>query len=121
MVRSSAPASAGFRQAAPANRTVRRAGASLLRDLVERTQDLGGHRGDNREFLAQTPMGLRLDPVKWRGVRGMGRVLDALGAAEGQTRYVGGAVRDELLGLPVNDVDLATRLHPDEVIRRLEK
>ncbi len=43
-------------------------------------------------------------------------MLDALGADEGQTRYVGGAVRDELLGLPVNDVDLATRLRPDEVI-----
>jgi poly(A) polymerase len=66
-------------------------------------------------------MGLRLDPLKWRAIRGMARVLDALGAAEGQTRYVGGAVRDELLGLPVNDVDLATRLHPHEVIRRLEK
>ena len=66
-------------------------------------------------------MGLRLDPAKWRAIRGMARVLDALGADEGQTRYVGGAVRDELLGLPVNDVDLATRLRPDEVISRLEK
>ena len=38
--------------------------------------------------------------------------LDALGAGEGLTRYVGGAVRDELLGLPVSDVDLATRIRP---------
>ncbi len=36
---------------------------------------------------------------------------------EGLTRYVGGAVRDDLLGLPVNDVDLATRLAPEEVDR----
>ena len=50
----------------------------------------------------------------------MARVLDALGANEGLTRYVGGAVRDELLGLPVSDVDLATQLRPDEVIERLE-
>src|SRR5438874_124307 len=66
-------------------------------------------------------MELKLDPEKWRAIRGMARVLDALGADEGLTRYVGGAVRDELLGLPVNDVDLATRLRPEEVIERLEK
>jgi poly(A) polymerase len=51
----------------------------------------------------------------------MGRLLDALGAGEGLTRYVGGAVRDDLLCLPVSDVDLATRLQPDEVVRRLEQ
>jgi poly(A) polymerase len=50
----------------------------------------------------------------------MARLLDALGAGEGLTRYVGGAVRDELLHLPVSDVDLATRLRPDEVVERLE-
>ena len=50
----------------------------------------------------------------------MARLLDALGAGEGLTRYVGGAVRDGLLGLAVNDYDLATRLRPDEVVRRLE-
>src|SRR5215218_7878369 len=51
----------------------------------------------------------------------MARLLDALGAGEGLTRYVGGAVRDELLGLTVSDVDLATRLRPSEVFERLEK
>lgn len=66
-------------------------------------------------------MELRLDAAKWRKRRGMVRLLRALGAEEGLTRYVGGAVRDDLLGLPVSDVDLATRLQPDEVIRRLEK
>jgi len=50
----------------------------------------------------------------------MERLLDALGAGEGLTRYVGGAVRDDLLDLPVSDVDLATRLQPQEVIERLE-
>jgi len=50
----------------------------------------------------------------------MARVLRALGGDEGLTRYVGGAVRDDLLGLPVSDVDLATRLRPDEVVERLE-
>lgn len=35
-------------------------------------------------------------------------------------RYVGGAVRDTLLGLAVKDVDIATPLEPDEVMRRLK-
>ena len=65
-------------------------------------------------------MELKLDTAKWQGIRGVVRILDALGADEGLTRFVGGAVRDELLGLPVNDVDLATRLRPEEVIERLE-
>jgi poly(A) polymerase len=66
-------------------------------------------------------MALRLDAAKWRKRRGMARVLRALGAEEGLTRYVGGAVRDDLLGLPVSDIDLATRIKPEEVIERLRK
>jgi poly(A) polymerase len=65
-------------------------------------------------------MALRIDAQKWREHRGMARVLDALGAGEGMTRYVGGAVRDDLLHLPFSDVDLATRLLPEEVVERLE-
>ncbi|MGE5564257.1 MAG: CCA tRNA nucleotidyltransferase [Bacillota bacterium] len=65
-------------------------------------------------------MALTIDPVKWRERRGMERLLAAVGADDGLTRYVGGAVRDDLLSLPVSDVDLATRLEPDEVVRRLE-
>lgn len=65
-------------------------------------------------------MELKIDAAKWRRLRGAARLLDALGASEGITRYVGGAVRDELLELPVNDVDLATKLRPEDVIERLE-
>ena len=65
-------------------------------------------------------MELKLDAKRWRRRRGMAKLLDALGAAEGLTRYVGGAVRDELLGFKVSDVDLATRLRPDEVVERLQ-
>ncbi len=65
-------------------------------------------------------MAVKLDLARWRHHRGMAKLLDALGAAEGLTRYVGGAVRDDLLGLAVNDVDLATRLRPDEVVERLQ-
>jgi poly(A) polymerase len=50
----------------------------------------------------------------------MRRLLDVLGAAAGETRFVGGCVRDTLLQLPVSDVDLATRLAPQEVLDRLK-
>ncbi|MEO5973123.1 MAG: CCA tRNA nucleotidyltransferase [Sphingomicrobium sp.] len=63
---------------------------------------------------------VKLDAAAWRSRRGIARLLDALDADEGLTRYVGGAVRDELLHLPVNDLDLATRLRPDDVVARLE-
>ena len=66
-------------------------------------------------------MALTLDAAKWRAKRGMRRLLEALGADEGLTRYVGGAVRDDLLGLPISDIDLATRIPPDEVVERLEE
>jgi poly(A) polymerase len=65
-------------------------------------------------------MAARLNAAQWRKRRGMARLLDTLGADEGLTRYVGGAVRDELLKLPVNDIDLATRLRPEDVVKRLE-
>lgn len=48
---------------------------------------------------------------------GMPAVLDALEA--GGARFVGGAVRDTLLGLAATDLDLATPLSPYEVMRRL--
>jgi poly(A) polymerase len=65
-------------------------------------------------------MDVKLDAKRWRKRRGMAKLLDALGSDEGLTRYVGGAVRDELLRLPVSDVDLATRLRPEEVVERLQ-
>jgi poly(A) polymerase len=65
-------------------------------------------------------MELKLDAAKWLRRRGVKPLLMALGADEGLTRYVGGAVRDELLKLPEKDVDLATRLRPDQVIERLQ-
>ncbi|HET8749221.1 MAG TPA: CCA tRNA nucleotidyltransferase [Sphingomicrobium sp.] len=64
---------------------------------------------------------MKLDAEKWRGHRGVPRLLDALGAEAGLSRYIGGAVRDDLLGLPFSDIDLATRLQPDDVIARLER
>ena len=65
-------------------------------------------------------MDVKLDAAHWRRRRGMAKLLNALGAKDGLTRYVGGAVRDGLLALPVSDVDLATRLRPDQVVERLQ-
>ncbi|PSJ37132.1 CCA tRNA nucleotidyltransferase [Allosphingosinicella deserti] len=52
---------------------------------------------------------------------GTRRLLETLGSKQGQTRYVGGWVRDTLLGLPVSDMDLATRHRPEDVIALLRK
>ncbi len=61
-----------------------------------------------------------LPKVEWRQADGLKRVVAALADDQGGPRIVGGAVRDSLLGLPVTDVDLATALHPEAVIDRLE-
>jgi poly(A) polymerase len=61
-----------------------------------------------------------LDPQPWLDARGARAIGDALGAGTGETRAVGGAVRDTLLGIEVADVDFATRLAPAAVIARLE-
>lgn len=47
-------------------------------------------------------------------------MLAAIDPAGDQCRYVGGAVRDALLGIEATDIDIATRLLPEEVIARLE-
>jgi poly(A) polymerase len=48
-------------------------------------------------------------------------VLGALGAGGVAARFVGGSVRDALLGLPIGDIDIATPDPPDRVIKLLEK
>ncbi|HMI21239.1 MAG TPA: CCA tRNA nucleotidyltransferase [Sphingomonas sp.] len=60
-----------------------------------------------------------LPEAGWRTRADLIRLTDALGAGDGLVRYVGGAVRDTLLGLPVSDLDLATALLPDDVSRRV--
>ena len=47
-------------------------------------------------------------------------MVAALTSDGGAARFVGGAVRDTLLGLVVSDVDIATPLLPAAVIARLE-
>ena len=59
-----------------------------------------------------------LPPAAWTTRPGLLRLADALG--QGNVRWVGGAVRDTLLGHEAHDIDAATPVHPREVIERLE-
>ena len=61
----------------------------------------------------------RLDPKfeSWMRAPETQSMMNALG---GDARFVGGAVRNALLRQSVSDVDIATPLTPDEVIKRLQ-
>ena len=64
-------------------------------------------------------MAVKLDAERWWSQPGIRDLLTVLGAEENLIRFVGGTVRDELLGIPHADVDLATRLEPAAVMARL--
>ncbi len=59
-----------------------------------------------------------LPDAEWTKREDLAALVDALGVDN--VRWVGGAVRDTLLGVDVQDVDAATTLVPDEVIARLD-
>jgi poly(A) polymerase len=61
-----------------------------------------------------------LPGAAWREREGLAGLCDVLGAATGKVRFVGGAVRDTLLGIDVADVDLATTHSPERVIALLK-
>ena len=63
--------------------------------------------------------GMILPPAEWRTHDDLIRLARVLGADAGEARFVGGAVRDTLLGVPVADIDIATRHRPEEVMARL--
>lgn len=61
-----------------------------------------------------------LDSAAWTRRGDLAALVTALGPeGEPNARYVGGAVRDTVLGIPVKDVDMATTLLPEEVVARL--
>ncbi|MFM9827833.1 MAG: CCA tRNA nucleotidyltransferase [Sphingomonas sp.] len=60
-----------------------------------------------------------LPDAAWRHRAGLVDLCTALGASDGAARFVGGAVRDTLLGLPVADIDIATKFTPQDVVSRL--
>jgi poly(A) polymerase len=60
-----------------------------------------------------------LPKADWTQREDLARLVEVLGREN--LRWVGGAVRDTLLGNPVKDIDAATPLTPDEVIVRLKE
>ena len=64
------------------------------------------------------PVG-QLAPQDWLSHPATQQVVAALSAQGGEVRFVGGCVRDGLLGRPVQDVDLATPYTPETVMALL--
>src|SRR5262249_62416076 len=63
----------------------------------------------------------RLDPQPWMTAPETVSVMAALSAAGGEARFVGGCVRDALLGRRVSDVDIATHEPPERVMNLLAR
>lgn len=64
----------------------------------------------------------RLPDSEWRGrpeLMALCAILNSGPEGEVRARFVGGAVRDSLLGLAVKDIDIATVDRPETVIERL--
>jgi poly(A) polymerase len=64
---------------------------------------------------------LRIEPQPWMTDLVTLSVLEALSAGGAQARFVGGSVRDALLGRQIGDIDIATPATPERVIELLEK
>jgi poly(A) polymerase len=71
------------------------------------------------EPLTQGPLG-QVAPQPWMQAQATKSVLAALTSTGVEARFVGGCVRDSILKCAVKDIDIATPLEPDEVIRLLE-
>src|SRR6478735_4708169 len=61
---------------------------------------------------------MRIDPTQHGGMTAPETV--AIMAALGEARFVGGAVRNALLGAPVVDIDIAVPMPPEEAMARLK-
>ena len=63
----------------------------------------------------------RIAPQPWMTEPATLAVLEALAAGGVEARFVGGSVRDALLGRLIGDIDIATPAVPERVIELLEK
>jgi poly(A) polymerase len=64
---------------------------------------------------------LRLPPQNWMTAPATLAVVKALAAEGAEVRFVGGCVRDAVIGRAVKDIDLATQLPPERVTALLER
>src|ERR1700757_2347720 len=71
--------------------------------------------------MSGNPVSPRIEPQSWMVEPATRDVIEALGAGEVQARFVGGSVRDALLGRQIEDIDIATPAPPARVIELLEK
>ncbi len=62
----------------------------------------------------------QLGDAPWLRHGEVARLLDVLGRDGEEARVVGGAVRNALLSLAVDEIDVATTAVPDDVVRRVE-
>jgi len=62
----------------------------------------------------------RIQPQAWMKAAPTRRVIGAFEAAGVDVRFVGGCVRDALLGRPVTDIDIASPVPPERAIEILE-
>jgi poly(A) polymerase len=82
---------------------------------------MGRDRGNAGESLAEAGLDrLTLPVADWQARAGLVELAQALGGDRGEARFVGGAVRDTLLGIPVADLDVATEHDPQAVLARLK-
>jgi poly(A) polymerase len=65
-------------------------------------------------------MNALLADTDWLRKPALVRVLAMLNSGGEEARVVGGAARNALMRLPLNDIDIATTATPDEVLRRAE-
>jgi poly(A) polymerase len=63
----------------------------------------------------------RIVPQPWMVEPATLAVLGALAVGGAEARFVGGSVRDALLGQPIGDIDIATPASPERVIELLEE
>lgn len=63
----------------------------------------------------------RIAPQPWMVEPATLTVLGAFAAGGVEARFVGGSVRDALLGRPIGDIDIATPAPPERVIELLDK
>jgi poly(A) polymerase len=63
----------------------------------------------------------KIPPQPWMEEPATRRLLGALAQRGIAARFVGGCVRDALLGRPIADIDLATPTRPEEVAAALDK
>ena len=117
----------------------RRAGSPVLRGRAtaeDRTAPLEGHEPGG---LYQAPHYIegevvpgrtvswaleardKLPSQPWMEASGIRAVVAALTAEGAEIRFVGGCVRDTVLGRPIQDIDIATHDVPETVMRLLRK